>query len=159
MNIFKRLRYLIFNSSYEHDYEYQSEEKSENFYYLALLKNADVVYGASIHGLWPNYANGSYPSFCKNVEFDFDKLSPIIKELRDYWDLPGDIGKDEISFWQHEYKKHGSCMFIELTELEYFKKALELYFYIMENGIDIEKYRKGKNYMIPFDLDFKLSEK
>jgi hypothetical protein len=29
----------------------------------------------------------------------------------------------------------------------------------MENDIDIEKYRKGKNYMIPFDLDFKLIEK
>ncbi len=152
MNIFKKLISSLFNA-------FQSEVKSENFYYLALLKNNDVVYGTSIHGLWPNYANGSYPSFCKNVEFDFDKLSPIIKELRDYWDLPGDIGKDELNFWKHEWHKHGSCMFIELTELEYFKKALELYFYIMENGIDIEKYRKGKNYMIPFDLDFKLIEK
>lgn len=152
MNIFKKLISQFFKSS-------EAKEKSENFYYLALLKNANIVYGISIHGLWPNYANGSYPSFCKNVEFDFDKLSPIIKELRDYWNLPGDIGKDEISFWQHEWHKHGSCMFIELTELEYFKKVLELYFYIMENGIDIEKYRKGKNYMIPFDLDFKLIEK
>ena len=152
MNIFKKLISSIFNSS-------QSEENSENFYYLALLKNDNIVYGASIHGLWPNYANGSYPSFSKNVEFDIDKLSPIIEELRDYWDLPEDTGKDENSFWGHEYKKHGSCMFIELTELEYFKKALELYFNIMENSIDIEKYKKGKNYMIPFDLDFKLIEK
>ena len=67
-HIFKRIIAVFFKSS-------QSEE---NFYYLALLKNADIVYGASIHGLWPNYANGSYPSFCKNVEFDFDKLSSII---------------------------------------------------------------------------------
>ena len=153
MNIFTKILSTIFNSS-------QTENSSEKFYYLALLKNCDNVYGISIHGLWPNYANGSYPSFCKHVEFDFSKLSPIIKELRNYWDLPGDIGKDEISFWEHEWKKHGSCMFQELDECDYFKKALELYFYVMENDdIDIEKYKKGKNYMIPFDLDFTLIKK
>ena len=153
MNIFTKILSTIFNSS-------QTENSSEKFYYLALLKNCDNVYGISIHWLWPNYANGSYPSFCKHVEFDFSKLSPIIKELRNYWDLPGDIGKDEISFWEHEWKKHGSCMFQEFDECDYFKKALELYFYVMENDdIDIEKYKKGKNYMIPFDLDFTLIKK
>lgn len=35
---------------------FKSSQSEENFYYLALLKNADIVYGASIHGLWPNYA-------------------------------------------------------------------------------------------------------
>ncbi len=136
---------------------FTSHQSKENFYYLALLKNNDNVNGVSIHGLWPNYGNGGYPSFCKSVEFDFSKLTPIIKELRENWDLPGDIDKDEIKFWTHEWKKHGSCMFKELDEYHYFKKALDLYFYIINNKeINLEIYRKGKNYMIPFDLDFKI---
>ena len=47
MNIFKRLRYLIFNSSYEHDYEYQSEEKSENFYFSSCDKNPKKLFNSS----------------------------------------------------------------------------------------------------------------
>lgn len=127
------------------------------FYYLALLKNKNNVHGISIHGLWPNYSDGSYPTFCKLVDFDFSKLSPIIEQLRTNWDLPQDINKDEIQFWAHEWKKHGSCMFQEMDEHEYFTKTLELYNYIIHNkDIDIEYYKKDNTtYMIPFDLHFK----
>jgi len=132
---------------------------SENFYYLALFTNNNIVYGKSIHGLWPNFANGSYPSFCKKVEFDFNKLDNIITELKSYWETPNDVNKEEKHFWEHEWKKHGSCMFVELTELEYFTKVLELYKNLMESNTNLEKYKKGNKYMIPFDLNFKLIEK
>ena len=134
-----------------------SEPLTDNFYYLSLLKNDNNVYGYSIHGFWPNYGKGGYPSFCKKVEFDINKLNPIMKDLIDFWDLPEDHDKKEVSFWKHEWQKHGSCMFCDnMSELEYFQKALKLYLMVMNEKMDIEQYKKGKNYMIPFNLNFEL---
>ena len=42
------------------------------------MKNKNNVHGISIHGLWPNYSDGSYPTFCKLV--DFDLVDVIIPE-------------------------------------------------------------------------------
>lgn len=135
---------------------YVFNTQSENFYYLSLLKNDNNVNGFSIHGLWPNYSNGNYPSFCKKVEFDMNKLNPIMDNLLKFWELPEDHNKEEGKFWKHEWEKHGSCMFCDIDELSYFKKVLDLYFMIMNEKVDIEKFKKGNNYMIPFDLNFKI---
>lgn len=123
-----------------------------DFYFLALLKNKNIESGYQIHGLWSNYANGSYPSYCKNVEFDMDKLRPIKEELKEYW--PSRDHKDE-HFYIHEYKKHGSCVFTEMTELEYFRKTIELYHYVIKNEI-YKSYIHGNQCLIPFDLNFEL---
>ena len=133
----------------------QKKEKKQ-MYYLSLLKNPNVVYGFSIHGLWPDYSDGTYPSFCHKVTFNIDKLKPIECDLINYWELPEHHKKLETSFWKHEWLKHGSCMYKEMDELEYFKKALELYEKIFGENMDIEQYKKGRNYMIPFDLNFNL---
>ncbi|XP_074603188.1 ribonuclease DdI-like [Brevipalpus obovatus] len=62
----------------------------------------------SIHGLWPNYSNGSYPQFCCNREqFDVKVLEPIREELEEYW--PSLMKKSSEDFWKHEWTKHGSC--------------------------------------------------
>ena len=135
---------------------FQSQNQKKHIYYLSLLKNDNQVHGYTIHGLWPDYGDGTYPQYCKKVIFDINKLKPIEKELLDYWELPEDHDKLEISFWKHEYEKHGSCVFQEMDELTYFKTAIQLYQYVVNNGIDIAKYKKGKNYMIPFDTNFKL---
>lgn len=128
-------------------------------YYLSLMKNDNIVYGYSIHGLWPDYGNGTYPTFCKNIKFDIEKLKSIDKELLNYWELPEDHDKLEESFWKHEWDKHGTCMYEEIDELTYFKTALNLYHEVMNKRINIEDYKQGKNYMIPFDLKFKIIEK
>lgn len=130
--------------------------KNNDYYYLSLLKNKHIVNGYSIHGLWPQYKNGKYPSYCKKVEFDINELKSIEKDLISYWELPEDCDKLETSFWKHEWEKHGSCMFSEMSELEYFTKALNLYEKVMNNNIDIEKYKQGNNYLIPFDLNFNV---
>jgi len=137
------------------NYFYKTEKK-ENFYYLSLLKNDNNIYCYSIHGLWPNFADDTYPSFCKKVEFDINKLKPIMKDLMDFWELPKDHNKEEDSFWKHEWLKHGSCMFLEMDELTYFKKALDLYLDIMNKKLNIEKYKKGRSYMIPLNLNFEI---
>ena len=130
---------------------------NDKFYYLALLRNDNISYGYSIHGFWPNYTDGTYPSYCRNIPFNFNKIQCLENDLLGYWELPGDSQKLELSFWRHEWSKHGTCMFCEMDEYEYFKKAIDLYEYLMnEEGIDIEKFKKGKNYLIPFDLNFKL---
>jgi len=84
-----------------------------------------------------------------------DKLEPIKDELKKYW--PSRDHKDE-KFYAHEYKKHGSCLFSEMTELEYFKKTIELYHYVIDNNL-YEPYIKGGQCLIPFDLDFNIKQK
>lgn len=133
------------------------QKTKSNFYYLTLVKNSNVVYGYSIHGFWPNYSDGTYPSFCKKVDFDMEKLKPIMQDLIQFWESYNDVNKEEPTFWKHEWEKHGSCMFIDMSEYEYFKKTLDLYKDIInKEGIDIEKYKKGNNYMIPIDLNFNI---
>lgn len=134
------------------------KSKDTRFYYLSLLKNDNCAYGYTIHGFWPQFSKTSYPQFCKKVTFDINKLKPIENDLISFWELPEDTNKLEIKFWSHEWCKHGSCMFKEMGELEYFQTALKLYENIMKMGLgfNIEKYKKGKNYLIPFDLNFNL---
>ncbi len=113
----------------------------------------------SIHGFWAQYDENTWPSFCKSVEFDIKKLEPIKQKLIKYWELPKDHNKLEEHLLKHEYMKHGSCMFSQMTELEYFSKTIELYEkYVLSGILDISKYNKNGKYLIPFDLKFKLIE-
>lgn len=119
------------------------------FYYLSLIKEES---GWSIHGLWPQYNKSSYPSFCKKVTFNIETLKPIIDRLNAIWYSIEEPNQD---FWKHEWEKHGSCMFQELNELQYFQKTIDLYKFCIENDI-INNYAKDNKAMIPFDLNFKL---
>jgi hypothetical protein len=155
----------------------------ERFYYLSLMRES-VEDGSSygIHGLWPQYSKTKYPSFCKNVNFDYNMLTPILPELKEYWYSSQGSGE---KFWSHEWKKHGSCMFSEnnspncdklfefpkenyfwielggvsrgkiFRELEYFKKTLELYHRAML--IDLpNKMNCTSTCMIPVSLNFEF---
>ena len=51
-----------------------------NFYYLTLIRK-DENSPWSIHGLWPQTSLNSYPTFCRNVDFDVSKIEPIISKL------------------------------------------------------------------------------
>ena len=108
----------------------------------------------TIHGLWPQYDLNNYPEYCKKVNFSIKKIEEIQGELNLYW--CSDRGSNE-NFWGHEYLKHGSCMFMEMTELEYFQKALNLYHQAIKLGLP-EKYYdpKTKKCLIPVTLDFKF---
>uniref|UniRef100_A0A8R1I3A7 Uncharacterized protein n=1 Tax=Caenorhabditis japonica TaxID=281687 RepID=A0A8R1I3A7_CAEJA len=85
----------------------------------------------TIHGLWPNYENGSYPQNCKGTpkHFDADMIKSIAGKMRTVWPnlFPG---KSIQSFWKHEYEKHGTCaQSDELfdTELLYFTEVMKVY--------------------------------
>ena len=108
--------------------------------------------------MWPQYNKQSYPKFCKKVDFSITKLNPIINELNNSWYSKDGENKND-DFWKHEYEKHGSCMFKDLDELDYFKTTLSLFNEAIEKNI-IKKFDNDSNnsnkILIPVDLDFKF---
>lgn len=95
----------------------------------------------TIHGLWPEYTNDTYPSYCnQSAYFNESKLKPILDDLNTYWlnyesytpefmynyQQKNNSVTDNPSFWKHEYLKHATC-YPNVTELEFFNKTLNLY--------------------------------
>lgn len=76
----------------------------------------------NIHGLWPDYFNGSYPQFCKELPFNITTETREV--LKVYW---RSFKKDYESFWVHEWKKHGTCMEPLLTCDNYFLKTVKIF--------------------------------
>ena len=79
----------------------------------------------TLHGLWPENTDGSYPQNCPGAPaFDPNVLKPILPALNTFW--PSLNGPSQ-TFWQHEYEKHGSCcMDVYPKQLDYFNGTLSL---------------------------------
>ena len=82
--------------------------------HLCYFKNNFII-----HGLWPQYYNNSYPSFCLPCD-NFDKN--LINEtlVKKYW-ADSDV---DWNFLKHEWDKHGCCS--TFSQEEYFKNAFLL---------------------------------
>ena len=86
----------------------------------------------TIHGLWPNFKNGTVPDFCyydKDMEIEI-KNETLLKELKTYF--PGVFRSSE-GFWAYEYMKHGYCYNkrkgYPLDDYDiFFNKVVELYY-------------------------------
>ncbi|GAM22940.1 hypothetical protein SAMD00019534_061150, partial [Acytostelium subglobosum LB1] len=80
----------------------------------------------TIHGLWPNNNDGSYPSFCKGQPFDVDEIADIEPQLDTIW--PSLTGPNP-DFWAHEWSKHGTCSITgPLADLhDYFFATVHIY--------------------------------
>lgn len=81
----------------------------------------------SIHGLWLDYANGSYPEFCSKL--NFDNLSYTLeKDMNSKW---YSCEGDDYTFWNHELQKHASCIkdyiMPDLNSNDYFNYTMGLY--------------------------------
>ncbi|GAB2214427.1 hypothetical protein Droror1_Dr00018773 [Drosera rotundifolia] len=86
-----------------------------------------------IHGLWPNYNDGSYPSNCDTSNpFDTSKVLDLISRMQTEWPSLSCPSSDNTKFWSHEWVKHGTCSESILNQYGYFKAALDL-----KNQIDI----------------------
>ncbi|KAI9085213.1 hypothetical protein K1719_032846 [Acacia pycnantha] len=71
----------------------------------------------TIHGLWPDYNDGTYPSCCSRSDFDPKEISTLTKALEQYWPSlscgsPSTCHGTRGSFWAHEVVKHGTCSFL-----------------------------------------------
>ncbi|KAF7552918.1 hypothetical protein G7Z17_g3999 [Cylindrodendrum hubeiense] len=69
----------------------------------------------TIHGLWPDYCDGTYPQFCDSSR-EYTNIKSLVSKflgastlsyIETYW--VSDDGDDE-SFWEHEFSKHGTCI-------------------------------------------------
>ncbi|XP_039069478.1 ribonuclease 1-like [Hibiscus syriacus] len=80
-----------------------------------------------IHGLWPNYNDGSYPQNCDSGNpFDESKISDLIGNMRKNWPtLACPSGSGE-TFWSHEWEKHGTCSESVFDQHNYFETTLGL---------------------------------
>ncbi|XWV25984.1 T2 family ribonuclease [Tupanvirus soda lake] len=94
----------------------------------------------NVHGIWPEYYNGSYPAFCNNsAVFDTDKLKPIYHDLAIYWTNYHNV----TAFLEHEFFKHGTCAstdYLFFSEFEYFNAGL-----ILRNKYDLFKTLTNAN--------------
>ncbi|KAH6798072.1 ribonuclease 1 [Perilla frutescens var. hirtella] len=80
-----------------------------------------------IHGLWPNYKDGTYPSNCDpNNSYDQSKISDLISQMQNDWPTLACPSSSGSTFWSHEWDKHGTCAESILDQHSYFKSALNL---------------------------------
>lgn len=77
----------------------------------------------TIHGLWPEYNNNTYPSFCNNTKFNPDAIEDLVPLLNTNW--PSYEGTN-MNFWEHEFHKHATCD-PNVTEHNYFQNALNAF--------------------------------
>mmetsp|Transcript_17895 Transcript_17895/g.32404 ORF Transcript_17895/g.32404 Transcript_17895/m.32404 type:complete len:340 (+) Transcript_17895:424-1443(+) len=79
----------------------------------------------TIHGLWPEWSDGSWPSSCSIESFDPDLVYKIgTKRFYLYWpDVKAGQGVPRYGLWEHEWVKHGTCS--GLSQADYFKATLD----------------------------------
>eukprot|EP00903_Cladosiphon_okamuranus_P011046 g10431.t2 len=84
----------------------------------------------TIHGLWPDYGDGTYPTMCTSEPYDHDRVINAVglDVLETLWpniQVPEELaGKKYDSFWEHEWSKHGTCTGLSMED--YFSTAVSL---------------------------------
>ncbi|KAI4381357.1 hypothetical protein MLD38_007436 [Melastoma candidum] len=80
-----------------------------------------------IHGLWPNYNDGSYPSNCDpSHPFNPSEIADLKRSMQRNWPTLACPSADGTQFWSHEWSKHGTCSESVLDQHSYFEAALSL---------------------------------
>ena len=111
--MFRYLNFCFFFTSIFATTEY-------NYYELAVQKWCSNQY--MIHGLWPQYNETSYPEYCTKVNYTVPHGNLLIS-MNKYW-----LGCDN-TLWEHEWTKHGSCMFLQnnIDEYSFFNTTIDLF--------------------------------
>ncbi|KAK9087880.1 hypothetical protein Syun_030274 [Stephania yunnanensis] len=48
-------------------------------------RRSNAPAGFTIHGLWSNYNDGTWPACCSGPSFDIKEISPLLEGLQKYW--------------------------------------------------------------------------
>ncbi|OQR95663.1 hypothetical protein THRCLA_07675 [Thraustotheca clavata] len=77
----------------------------------------------TIHGLWPNYNDGTFPSFCSDEKLSKATIEAIGQDtINTYWpDVKTNYGTNFIS---NEWDKHGTCS--GMNQLDYIGATIDL---------------------------------
>jgi ribonuclease T2 len=82
----------------------------------------------TLHGLWPDYGDGSYPTLCSKEAFDYDKVVAAVglDDLEERWPnvQQAESSASYDNFWVHEWTKHGTCT--GLSQTDYFETGLKI---------------------------------
>ncbi|EFJ09665.1 hypothetical protein SELMODRAFT_270532 [Selaginella moellendorffii] len=79
----------------------------------------------SIHGLWPNKDDGTWPQFCDpSNPFELSQISDLRRAMNREWGSLDCPSSNSVEFWEHEWEKHGTCAFRD--EHQYFERSLAL---------------------------------
>lgn len=92
----------------------------------------------TVHGLWPQRQDNTWPSFCNNsYPYRYSEIAGILHQLDVAWfdSLHGHVNGSD--FWSHEWEKHGTCAMVGDrsmigSELGYFQAAISLHDQITE---------------------------
>ena len=107
-----------------------------------------------IHGLWPNYNDGSYPTFCSKEELDYTFVNNNKNLFLKYWSDSDDF--IDYSFINHEWTKHGTCSngTIIHSQEDYFnnifkiRENIDIYDILKKNNIINNNRNYGKDTLI-----------
>lgn len=122
-------------------------KESYDYYYLSLrhikgicIERPCKFYQSSfnfnfnwtLHGLWPNKYNNQHPAFCSHLTIDMNQFPiNLIEKIDKFW--KNLYHSTPLSFFQNQWKKHGSCVDFGLynindlnQKLFYFSKAVSL---------------------------------
>jgi hypothetical protein len=80
----------------------------------------------TIHGLWPNYANGGYPQDCvpSNTFSAASLPQPLLNQMSCEW---VSYTGSNAAFWEYEWGKHGTCALSLLpTQEAFFNTSIAL---------------------------------
>ncbi|XP_006366809.1 ribonuclease 2-like isoform X1 [Solanum tuberosum] len=98
----------------------------------------------TIHGLWADYNDGTWPACCSGPQFDKEQISTLRRPMKKYWpsfscEATSTCHHEKGSFWAHEWEKHGTCSYpVVHDEYEYFLMTLNVYFKYNVTGVLFE---------------------
>jgi ribonuclease T2 len=77
----------------------------------------------SLHGLWPERYNGTWPSFCSKDALGESAIRHVgMERMQESW--PNLLEQSKYtSLWEHEWSKHGTCS--GLSQNDYLTVALD----------------------------------
>lgn len=134
--------------------------KSQKINYIDLAIKKCENNQISIHGLWGEYNQHSYPSFCNISKFNESKIDNLIGDMNENWYPCESWHLSKLYFWKHEYYKHFSCIFDQnknYTMYNYFRNGLKAFKIAKSNNwfncCDMDKYNQC---LIPFSTDINI---